>query len=529
MEPAHRIAVFTAELGYSVRKGIVEIDRAIPYLSWLIVIHSPKKSLRILLRNQWRNLRRNGWRWVPYQVIEIFKGLFSGSDASRRDLPGHEYTRQGLEERGNVQFLEVTNIHESGTLDAVKTFAPCLGLSLAAPILRQPLFSIPKLGTLNLHKGRVPDYRGMPPAFWEMWNGEKIVGCTIHWVEAKLDTGNIVRETTVERQKFSSVRGLQLMLDEIGIGLMLETVRGVLNRTAKSVPQPQGGHTYRKPTLAQIQRLERKIKREQPFRQSLLKRILKEIVFSLRIELQRWLLQRFFGRKIVVLLYHRVSDDARDNLTVGVEQFDRQMAMVRRHCHVVSIEQLLDGSTVRAPRKPIVCVTFDDGYLDNYDHAVPILLRHRIPASFFVCTDIIGTNSAFPHDLRRGNPPIPSMTWEQLQKIRDYGFAIGSHTANHVDCAATSEEIVKTELEDSLQKLRCELGLQNVMLAYPYGGRNNMTPERLELVKQAGYTACLSAYGGVNRGDLDPFNILRIGIHWEFSDLAFLHQCYRTK
>src|ERR1700752_2141189 len=127
-----KIVVFTGDLSYVVRAGIVEIDRALADVAWFVVVHTPKKRPLALLRNQWRNLRRNGWRWVPYQVIEIFKGLFSGSDASRRDLPGHEYTRQGLEERGNVQFLEVTNIHESGTLDAVKTFAPCLGLSLAA-------------------------------------------------------------------------------------------------------------------------------------------------------------------------------------------------------------------------------------------------------------------------------------------------------------------------------------------------------------------------------------------------------------
>ena len=52
-----------------------------------------------------------------------------------------------------------------------------------------------------------------------------------------------------------------------------------------------------------------------------------------------------------------------------------------------------------------------------------------------------------------------------------------------------------------------------------------MTPERLELVRQAGYVACLSAYGGSNIGAVDPFNLLRRGIHWEYSDRAFLFAC----
>ena len=52
-----------------------------------------------------------------------------------------------------------------------------------------------------------------------------------------------------------------------------------------------------------------------------------------------------------------------------------------------------------------------------------------------------------------------------------------------------------------------------------------MTPQRLELVKQAAFAGCLSAYGGTNVGTVDRFNVLRRGIHWEFSDDAFLFEC----
>ena len=60
----------------------------------------------------------------------------------------------------------------------------------------------------------------------------------------------------------------------------------------------------------------------------------------------------------------------------------------------------------------------------------------------------------------------------------------------------------------------------------PYGGRKNMTPQRLELVKQAGYCGCLSAYGGVNVGKVDRYNVLRRGIHWEYTDRVFLFTCF---
>ncbi len=103
------------------------------------------------------------------------------------NLRSSEYTFSSLKSHHNLRLLQVTNIHAETTVKTVTEFEPDLGLSLAAPILRYPLFSIPRLGTVNLHKGKVPDYRGMPPAFWELWNDEKSIGCTVHWVNDKLD------------------------------------------------------------------------------------------------------------------------------------------------------------------------------------------------------------------------------------------------------------------------------------------------------------------------------------------------------
>ena len=517
--------MFAADLAYSVRRGIVDVDRAIPNLSWLVVVYSPRRTVRALLRNQWHNFRRNGWRWIPYQADNLWHRVLARFPLIEPASPGHEFALSALEARPNVRVLRVADIHSAATLAEVQAFEPDLGIALAAPILRPPLFSIPKLGTLNLHKGKVPEYRGMPPAFWELWNDAASVGCTVHWVDAKLDTGSIVRETAVERQKYSTLRGLQLLLDEIGIKLMRQAVSEVLSGHVSSTPQAPGGRTYRKPTLVQIAALNRKLTRDQPGRLAPIRHLVKEMVFVGGIVLWHLVLRWLVAPRIVVLLYHRVTDESRDNLTVGIEQFDRQMAMLRRHCQIVSLEDLVAGKVVPAAFTPVVCVTFDDGYLDNYLYAVPILLRHGIPASFFVSTGIVDTNRAFPHDVRRGHPPLPVMTWDQLREMRDRGFTIGSHSVSHIDCVAEPEEIVKTELTQSLVDLRRELKLQDAIFAYPYGGRQNMTPQRLDLVRQAGYSACLSAYGGVNSDDVDCFNILRVGMHWEFSDRAFLFRC----
>jgi peptidoglycan/xylan/chitin deacetylase (PgdA/CDA1 family) len=520
------IVVFTASPNYSVVKGIVEIERGWAGLSWLVLVHRPRKSLRLLMRNQWRNLRRNGWRWIVYQTQDIWtrlrEALDNGGAASRH--AGSKPT-QALRALGNVRVLEVSDIHSPASIDAVKAFSPDLGLSLAAPILRKSLFGIPRLGTLNLHKGKLPDYRGMPPAFWELWNDENHVGCSIHWVDERLDTGGIVREARIDRQRYSSVRGLQLLLDEVGIGLLREAVGDVLHGTPTRRDQPAGGATYRKPTLAQVAALERKLQLAHGADRSLRNRFVKGVLPRLAFVASGFVRNGLLKPRITVLLYHRVTDATRDNLTVGIEQFDRQMELVRKHCHVLSLDEVLRTRPIPRSKKPLVAITFDDGYLDNYEHAVPILLRHEIPAAFFVSTGIVAAGGSFPHDLARGNPPIPTMNWAQLRQMYRDGFLIGSHTVNHTDCAAAPQDVVWNELVASRDDLRRELGIEEPVFAYPYGGRENMTPERLALVKQAGYRGCLSAYGGSNIGAIDRYNVVRRGIHWEFPDQAFLFAC----
>src|SRR5262245_51103573 len=101
MSPSGKIVIFTANLTHSVRRGIVEIDKAIPGLSWLILIHAPHKTPAVLLRNQWRNFVRNGWRWIPYLAGDIFRRVFSRTAHVEPSVPGSEFSAAALELRPN--------------------------------------------------------------------------------------------------------------------------------------------------------------------------------------------------------------------------------------------------------------------------------------------------------------------------------------------------------------------------------------------------------------------------------------------
>ena len=109
--------------------------------------------------------------------------------------------------------------------------------------------------------------------------------------------------------------------------------------------------------------------------------------------------------------------------------------------------------------------------------------------------------------------------------MKSWGFTIGSHTVGHIDCASEPEDLVKRELAQSRDDLQQQLGVFDPIFAYPYGGRQHMSAPRLELVKQAGYVACLSAYGGTNIGTVDRYNVLRRSISWEYDDHSFRRLC----
>jgi methionyl-tRNA formyltransferase len=91
-----------------------------------------------------------------------------------------------------ARHLHFDDLHTAESLAAIQALAPDLGVVFATYRLHPELFSIPRLGTVNLHLGRAPEYRGSSPGFYEMLDGVPEVGVTIHRISAKLDEGPIL-------------------------------------------------------------------------------------------------------------------------------------------------------------------------------------------------------------------------------------------------------------------------------------------------------------------------------------------------
>ena len=216
-----------------------------------------------------------------------------------------------------------------------------------------------------------------------------------------------------------------------------------------------------------------------------------------------------FGNHAVVLLFHRVHPDiASLTLNCPPAEFERYCLFLKNNFRVIPfgelVDRLADGRDVRG----LAAINFDDGYLDNYEHAVPILEKHALPACFFIASNFIGSQFLTEWDRDQGTPSA-WMTWSQVRELRKKGFEIGAHSMNHVNLGKIQGEHAKIEIMQSRTDIEQQLGESVNLFSYPFGGRQNITEANRSLVKEAGFVCCPSAYGGIVKPGSSPFYMLR--------------------
>lgn len=232
--------------------------------------------------------------------------------------------------------------------------------------------------------------------------------------------------------------------------------------------------------------------------------------------------QRKFRSQLTVVAFHRVSNVLpEDGLTCSPEKFDKFCAFFAKHFRVVPFADQVRGCAAGHDMGGTLSITFDDGYLDNYEVAAPILKKHGLPATFFVTTGFVNSNSIPFWDKELPRQP-GWMSWEQVRDLSRQGFDIGAHTHSHLDMAASPLEQVETELQQSKHILEAELGKPVDLFVYPFGGPTQINEHAIERVKAAGFISCASCFGGVNPPVADPYRLRRIGIaEWFTSPYQF--------
>ena len=221
---------------------------------------------------------------------------------------------------------------------------------------------------------------------------------------------------------------------------------------------------------------------------------------------------RAFRSTMVIAAFHRVNDrQAMDGLTCSADKFESFCEFFRKHARVVALSEQVAGCRQGKDMSGTISITLDDGYRDNCEVAAPILHSLQLPATFFITSGFIGSRVIPPWDVELRQQP-GWMTWDQVRSLVSLGFEIGSHTDTHIDMGAADLVSIRRELEVSKRKIQQELGIGTQLFAYPFGGREHISAEARQLVRETGFSCCVSSYGGVNEPGASPYHLQRIPI-----------------
>ncbi|MBI5577873.1 MAG: polysaccharide deacetylase family protein [Deltaproteobacteria bacterium] len=202
----------------------------------------------------------------------------------------------------------------------------------------------------------------------------------------------------------------------------------------------------------------------------------------------------------VVLTYHRVRDDSLDShISVTPKTFDRQLRYLTQRFTLTSVNALLaPPDQVENGRKSFVALTFDDGYLDNFEQAFPLLKKYAVPATIFLVSRWLGKTMF--------------MSRHHIMEMLEHGIEFGSHTLTHPVLSSINSDQAKDEIEGSKKDLERMLRRAVRFFAYPKGKHQDVNPDIIRGVAAAGYEAAFMAENGAIRGDESPYELKRIGI-----------------
>lgn len=212
-------------------------------------------------------------------------------------------------------------------------------------------------------------------------------------------------------------------------------------------------------------------------------------------------------RGIRILGYHRIAD-VPDDLSVRPSSFREQMERVRD----LGVEPIPLAAVPAMLEAPVggryLCVTFDDGYLDNLEAAVPVLDELDVPATIFVPTEVIEGRASYTWF----DDPPPTLSWADIDDLVRGGLVdIQSHTRTHPRLPHIGDDEAWEEIAGSKRDLERHVPYEVTSFCYPAGLHGSRD---LRYVRDAGYRLGLSTSPGVNDETQDPFRLNRTLLYW---------------
>lgn len=206
---------------------------------------------------------------------------------------------------------------------------------------------------------------------------------------------------------------------------------------------------------------------------------------------------------VSVLMYHMIGNDKNNAAIMSADNLRWQMKYLKDNgYHPITMQELNDYVTKGAalPEKP-VCITFDDGYEDNYTIVYPLMKEFGFPWTIFVIAGQVGQPNR--------------VTWDQLSEMADsQTVTISNHTMTHPKLHNLPRDEARQEIFGCQQALKDHLGIDNHWIAYPYGDYDDAV---VQMTKDAGITLAVTTDAGRVHVGSFPFELKRVWIGNEVS------------
>lgn len=217
---------------------------------------------------------------------------------------------------------------------------------------------------------------------------------------------------------------------------------------------------------------------------------------------------------VAVLMYHRIGETNNAwerKYCISPERFAAHMTALAGHgIRGVSVENFvrwLDGSPM-LPNCSVI-ITFDDGFRDVREYAMPVLERHDWPATVFLVSDMIGQHDNWTQAENPSGQTYPLLNADDIRDMAARGVSFHSHTCAHTSLPKADDAKLFDERARSRRDLSDLFGFSCEFLAYPFGH----VGIRVEnAARAAGFSAAFSTQPGFNRPDVDRFQLRRLDI-----------------
>ena len=452
--------------------------------------------LKYVAHKAWHALATRALR-----VVDLALRLVHAAPANPNPAPKSleetivEWTAKG------VAFHQTPDLHEEKSLAFVRSLEADLGLIYGTRILKPSLFTIPARGTINIHKHKLPDYRGSGAAgLWELQDACTEQTVTVHRVVEEVDAGAILGERTFPIEPFDTLESVQLKADVFGVDAIVEVLRAEqLGCTTERAPAGSG-RLFKGCQPHRVHEIERAIRRARTrWRPQLTRpraKLLSRLALVPAITLRNWRRRR--NRRFpVVVLFHHLTCDRPKYMGLPTAELVRHVRYLKKHYRIASLADavaMLERGEVDAPT---VVLTFDDGYADNFVGLRAIIESERVPITICVCTQHVAERSEFSHDVARGERGFPSMGWPEVRYLDRHGVTIASHTRSHFDCGIDDSAVLMQEIAATRHELEAELGHGVDSFAFPKGHPANISPAAYHIARQH-FPIVMSAAGGAN-------------------------------